>query len=96
MADKFDRQGRALGPHPMTPSTSQKLVTPDDDADLPDGVCKALEVIAVDGGTVVNCVAESDGDEENVSRDHVFVGQIIQVRARRVLETTTATVVALY
>jgi hypothetical protein len=76
----------------MTPASSQKLVTPSDSADLPGGVCKALEVIAT--GDVV-CLAEND--DTAVTRAAVPAGAIIEVRIKRVLSTgTTATVVALY
>lgn len=76
----------------VTPASSQVLVTPNDSSDLPNGPCKALEVIAT--GDVVS-IAENDNIA--VTRSAVAAGTIIQVRIRRVNATgTTATVVALY
>ncbi|RWI35451.1 hypothetical protein [Mesorhizobium sp.] len=74
------------------PASSQKLVVPNDTADLPSGVCKALEVIAAGD---ISSIAEND--TVAVNRSAVAAGTIIQVRIRRVNATgTTATVVALY
>lgn len=75
----------------ISPARSQKAVTPDDDNDLPDGVCKSLEVVAT--GDVV-CIAEED--TVAATRSAVAAGTIIPVRVRRVMEATTATVLALY
>lgn len=76
----------------ITPASSQIAVTPNDSADLPKGVCKALEVIA-DGD--VSCLAESD--DTPITRTGMTAGSVILVRVRRVYATgTTATVVALY
>lgn len=78
---------------PTATARNQRLVVPDNDADLPDGVCKVLEVISP--GTVV-CVAENDTIEQAVTRTDMAAGRYILCRVRRVLTGTTATVVALY
>jgi hypothetical protein len=78
----------------ISPGRSQKAVTPDDDNDLPDGACKALEVIA-DGD--VATIAEDDADDAPVTRSGLTAGRVIEMRVRRVLATgTTATVLAIY
>ncbi len=74
------------------PASSQVAVTPNDDTDLPDGVCKALEVTVA--GNLVTIGAD---DTVAVTRPNVAAGTIIPVRIKRVKSTgTSATVVALY
>lgn len=76
----------------VAPARSQKAVVPSNTADLPDGVCKALEVI-VSGS--LSCVAQDDVDP--VARPNVIAGTIIPLRVRKVMATgTTASVLALY
>lgn len=75
---------------PVSPARSIRSVTPDDDNDLPDGVCKSvyvltdgnLEVLAADDSTAVTLP--------------VTAGMRVPVMAKRILEATTATVVAFY
>jgi hypothetical protein len=74
------------------PARSLRTVTPDDDNDLPDGVCKGLFIVT-DGNLQV--VAMNDADDEDVTIA-VTAGMTVPVMARRVMEDTTATVVALY
>lgn len=77
---------------PSAPARSIRAVTPDDDADLPDGVCKSIYVLT-DGN--LELVAERDDVDDAVTVP-VTAGMIVPVRARRVMEDTTATVLALY
>jgi hypothetical protein len=72
------------------PAKSQKLVVPAN-ADLPDGVCKSLEVIAVG-----NVVTLAEGDSVAFTRTAIPVGTLIRVRVKQVLTGTPATVLALY
>jgi hypothetical protein len=74
----------------MAPAKRQVLVAPAN-ADLPDGVCKAIEVISA--GDVVTL---AEGDIAPVTRAAVAAGTVISVRTKRVLPATTATVVAYY
>lgn len=72
----------------ITPSRSFYVVTPDDDTDLPMQP-KGLW-IAEDGNlTVKNAAGQTVGPYA------VVAGQIVPISPARVLETTTATVVAL-
>ena len=73
-----------------SPAISVAAVTPDDDADLPRGACKALW-IAADGN--LEFIAAADSASITVA---VTAGSIVPIRVRRVREGTTATVVALY
>lgn len=76
---------------PISPGRNLRVVTPDNDADLPDGACKSLWVTA-DGDLTV--IAQDDTDPVTIP---VLAGQCIPIRARRVLATgTTATLVAIY
>jgi hypothetical protein len=75
---------------PVSPARSIKAVTPDDDADLPDGVCKSVYVLT-DGNLEVQ--AENDSAAVTIP---VTAGMHIPVMAKRILEDTTATVVAFY
>jgi hypothetical protein len=75
---------------PSSPGRSWSVVTPNDAADLPGGVAKALWVVA-DGDLVA--IAELDESAETVP---VAAGMIVPVRIRRVMEATDATVVAVY
>jgi hypothetical protein len=75
---------------PVSPARSIKAVTPDDDADLPDGVCKSVYILT-DGNLEVQ--AANDDDAVTIA---VKAGMLIPVMAKRILESTTATVVALY
>lgn len=75
---------------PIAPARSIRAVTPDDDADLPDGVCKAVYILA-DGNLEV--LAMNDTSEVTIP---VTAGMLIPIMAKRILESTTATVVALY
>lgn len=73
-------------------ATSLKAVTPDDDNDLPDGVCRALWI---GGAGDVELTAEDD--DTSVTIASVAAGTILQIRTKRVLAGTTATaVIALY
>lgn len=72
------------------PAKRQVLVAPAN-ADLPNGVCNALEVIAAG-----NVVSLAEGDAVAVTRNTVAVGTIIRVRTKQVQTGTTATVLALY
>lgn len=74
----------------MATANNVAAVTPDDDADLPGGICIALEVL-------------EDGDLQYVTRGGstsavhaVVAGRYVLAQVARVLETTTATVQALY
>lgn len=77
---------------PNFAARSMRAVTPDDDADLPNGPCKAL-LVAADGDLEI--VAQED-EGAGALTIPVVAGQYILVRVRRVMEATTATVVALY
>lgn len=75
---------------PVSPARSLRSVTPDDDNDLPDGVCKSIYVL-------------TSGDLEVLAADDtsavtipVTAGMIVPVMAKRILEATDATVVAMY
>lgn len=72
-------------------STSLRSVTPSDDNDLPDGVCRALWV-STDGD--VEIIAEDDDAEITLAA--ATAGTLLPVRVKRVLTGTTSTVVALY
>ncbi len=74
------------------PARSIRSVTPADTSDLPDGVCKGLFILS-DGNLKI--VAMRDADNEHVTIA-VTAGMIVPVMVRRVMEGTTATVVALY
>jgi len=74
------------------PFRSLKEVTADDDNDLPDGACRGLLVTA-DGDLTI--VADDDATVDAVTFP-VVAGQIVPVRTRRVMEATTATVLAGY
>jgi hypothetical protein len=72
------------------PATDYQPVTPDNDADLPDGLCRSL-LISVGGRLVVHNEAGEVRDLPAVPAG-VFPGYVL-----RVLETTTATgITALY
>lgn len=75
---------------PVSPARSIRSVTPDDDNDLPDGVCKSVYVLA-NGNLEVLAV----GDTAAVIIP-VTAGMLIPIMAKRILESTTATVAALY
>lgn len=75
---------------PTAPARSIRAVTPDDDADLPDGVCKSIYVL-VDGNLEV--LAANDTESVTIP---VTAGMLIPIMAKRIMEDTTATVVALY
>lgn len=77
---------------PVSPARSIRAVTPEDDEDLPDGTCKALFVL--ESGDL-EIIAENDADNEEVTIA-VTAGWLVPVRVRRVMEATTATVLALY
>jgi hypothetical protein len=72
------------------PAKSQVLVTPAN-ADLPGGVCKAIEVI-----TAGDVVTIAEADSVAVTRLSVAAGTIIPVRIKQVRTGTTASVVAYY
>lgn len=73
-------------------ATSLKTVTPDNGANLPDGVCRALWI---GGAGDVELVAENDTSSVTISS--VPAGTLLLVRTKQVLETTTATdIVAMY
>lgn len=74
----------------MAPAKRQVLVAPAN-ADLPNGICKAIEIIAADD---VETLAE--GDATPVTRAAVAAGTVIKVRMKQVRTGTTATVVAYY
>lgn len=74
----------------MAPAANVAAVTPDDDADLPGGVCDSLYVTAAGD---LEFIAKEGGDSDLFA---VTAGQLIPVQVARVLETTTATVLALY
>lgn len=74
----------------LAPAKRQVLVVPAN-ADLPNGVCKAIEVIVAGD---VETLAE--GDVTPVTRAAVSAGTVIQVRMKQVRAGTTATVVAYY
>lgn len=73
------------------PGESTAAVTPDDDVDLPDGACRALLVTAA--GDVEFRAAGNTSGSVTVALE---AGDILPIRVRRVLEDTTATVVAIY
>lgn len=75
---------------PVSPARSIRSVTPDDDNDLPDGVCKSVYVLT-DGNLEV--LAADDSAAVTLP---VTAGMRVPVMAKRILEDTTATVVALY
>lgn len=80
--------------YPSAPGISAILVTPNDNADLPRGVCRAIEILSA--GNVVT-VAQSDPDSGAITRTGYPVGTVIPVCVRRVKATgTTATIAALY
>ncbi|MCB0120869.1 MAG: hypothetical protein KDE58_01435 [Caldilineaceae bacterium] len=67
-------------------------ITPDNDADLPGGVTRAIYV-----GGAGNLVADSEHGETSITFTGLAVGIIHPLRVRRVRESTTATgLVALY
>jgi hypothetical protein len=72
-----------------SPARAIRAVTPDDDTDLPDGIAKALWcTVAGD----LEVMAEID----TVALTIPVTEGVIPIRTKRVLEGTTATVVALY
>lgn len=81
-----------FSPTPSSPAQSVRAVTPDDDYDLPGGVCKSL-LVGQSGNLEI--FAEKDGDDQSVVIP-VIAGQIVPIRVRRVGEYTTAVVFALY
>jgi hypothetical protein len=73
-------------------ATSLKAVTPDDGADLPDGVCRALWV-----GTGGNVTIIAEDDSSAVELTNIPDGTLVLVRTKRVTEATTASaIIALY
>ena len=89
--DGFVREAQPMLDMFSIPAQSLKAVTPNDSADLPDGVCRALYV---GGFGDLALIAENDSSEVTL----VGVSGWISVRARRVMATnTTATnIVAVY
>jgi hypothetical protein len=81
MADPFDSHQSRLD----SPAASAFAITPDDDADLP----RTVRAIYVSGAGDVVCIL--DEDTAAVTFEDVPAGSILPVRARRVMETTTAT-----
>lgn len=74
-------------------ATSVKSVTPDNDNDLPDGVCRALWI-----GGEGDVQLTADDDDTDVVIASVTSGTLLLIRAKRVHATsTTATnILALY
>lgn len=75
---------------PVSPARSFRSVTPADGSDLPNGVCKSIYVL-----TNGNLEVLAADDTASVTIP-VTAGMIVPVMAKRVLEGTTATVVAMY
>lgn len=77
------------------PSGAYAAVTPNDSANLPGGVCRALYV-----GTSGNVALWSEGSQTTVVFNNVLGGSILPVRALRVLAagsgTTASNIIALY
>lgn len=73
-----------------TPASRLREVSANDAADLPGGIAKALWITGDGDLTVI----AADDDHPNTLP--VLAGQLFPVRVRRVLEASTATVVALY
>lgn len=84
------RDFTSYGDSLVSPARSWRTVTPDDDQDLPDGVCKSIMVF--ESGDF-SAIGENDDVAETVP---VLAGMVIPVRFRRVMEATTATVMAFY
>lgn len=79
-------------PHKYDTAMSLRAVTPDDDVDLPNGVCRALWV-----GTGGNVTVIAEEDDSAIELTNVSDGTLLLVRAKRVTTATTATaIIALY
>jgi hypothetical protein len=68
------------------------VVTPDDDNDLPNGPVKSLWVTA-EGD--LSFIPIDNVDDEVITIEGLTAGVIIPFIVRRVMETTTATIVAI-
>ncbi len=75
---------------PGGPFTVLKAVTPDDDADLPDGLARGIMVFAAGDVTWL----DAGGNEHALTG--LVAGDVIPCAASRVKEATTATVKAGY
>lgn len=80
----------AFADTPVSPARSIRSVTPDNNVDLPDGVCKSIYVLT-DGNLEVR--AANDTSAITIP---VTAGMLIPIMAKRILESTTATVIVLY
>jgi hypothetical protein len=89
MSDKTIFDG---APGPNAPAIKAAAITPDTNADLPGGTCRGVYVGGA--GTVVAILG---GDESAVTFSAVPAGCVLPIRARRILATSTATLmIALY
>ncbi len=84
MTDNFPGQMGGL----LAPTDDFEVIVPDDDNDL--AKLPRRVWAATDGNAVVH---NKDGDTVTIP---VLAGQDVPIRPRRVLETSTATLVALY
>ena len=77
----------------MMPARQARVVTPDDDNDLPNGTC---DVLWINDEGVVNVTVIASDDTDPVTFTVTGPGPLV-VRTKRVMEATTATdIVALY
>ena len=84
-------QYQALNPASAAPAMEVAAVTPNDSADLPNGICRGLYIGGA--GTLVLDTYSTT----NVTFAGLVAGTVLPVQAKRVRTSTTATsIVALY